>query len=179
MKPNHRSFALLSCLAIALLSGVAARGQEAPSDSPADLYSQLERLNDNIERIATLLERSLQGQQLELLIQRVDMGASRLAIAEKNLRQAQATRSSIDEEKTEIEARLSMMADEIDSGSLSMTVEEMEQYTRELDLHLKLLKDRLRQADREISELENEVMRQRGNIRDWQDYIDEELTGQR
>jgi chromosome segregation ATPase len=69
--------------------------------------------------------------------------------------------------------------EELDRGNLDMTLEELEQYTRELDLHLQLLKDRLRDADREIIELENEVMRQRGHIRDWQDYIDEELTSQR
>jgi len=179
MKLDRLPFVLLLTLALLLLAGVAARGQEELDDSPATLHSQLERLNDNIERIAILLERSLQGQQLDLLIQRVEMGASRLAVAEQNLRSAQTTRASIDNEKSEIEARLTQMAEELDRGNPDMTLEEIEQYTRELDLHLQLLKDRLRDADREIIELENEVMRQRGHIRDWQDYIDEELTSQR
>ncbi len=179
MKLDRLPLVLLLTLALPLLLGVAARGQEELDTSQATLHSQLERLNDNIERIAMLLERSLQGQQLDLLIQRVEMGASRLAVAEQNLRSAQATRATLDNEKSEIEARLTQMASELDRGTLDMTLEEIEQYTRELDLHLQLLKDRLRDADREIIELENEVMRQRGHIRDWQDYIDEELTSQR
>lgn len=178
MKLDRLPFVLLLILTLPLLVGVAARGQEDPDESAATLHSQLERLNDNIERIAKLLERSLQGQQLELLIQRVEMGASRLAVAEQNLRSAQSTRTAIDNEKSEIEARLTQMADELDRGNMEMPLEEIEQYTRQLDLQLKLLTDRLRDADREIIELENEVMRQRGNIRDWQDYIDEELTSQ-
>lgn len=107
---------------------------------------------------------------------RVDMGASRLSVAEQNLRSAKATRSSLDDERLEIEARLAQMAETFDSGTTEMSLEELEQYTRELDLQLNLLKDRLRDADREINELENDVLRQRGNIRDWQDYIDGELT---
>ena len=110
------------------------------------------------------------------MIQRVEMGANRLAVAERNLRSAQDTRTVIDNEKLEIEARLTQMADDLDRGAIDMPLEEMEQYTRALDLRLQLLKERLRDADREIIELENEVMRQRGSLRDWQDYIDDELT---
>lgn len=175
---HYRSPAALRIfLAFLLLTGVAAHGQEqAPDSQDAALHSQLERLNDNIERIAALLEQSLHGQQLQLLIQRVEMGSSRLAVAERNLSSAQGTRTTLGNEKLEIEARLIQMAEELDRGALDMSLEEIEQYTRELDLQLQLLKERLRDADRQIIELENEVMRQRGSIRDWQDYIDEELT---
>ena len=110
MKLDRLPLVLLLTLALPLLLGVAARGQEELDTSQATLHSQLERLNDNIERIAMLLERSLQGQQLDLLIQRVEMGASRLAVAEQNLRSAQATRATLDNEKSEIEARLTQIA---------------------------------------------------------------------
>jgi chromosome segregation ATPase len=177
MKHHRLPVALPTLLAFLLLTGATARGQvEALDPHDASLHSQLQRLNDNIERIATLLEQSLDGQQLDLLIQRVEMGANRLAVAERNLRSAQDTRTVIDNEKLEIEARLTQMADDLDRGAIDMPLEEMEQYTRALDLRLQLLKERLRDADREIIELENEVMRQRGSIRDWQDYIDDELT---
>lgn len=179
MTPHHSSIVLLTFVTVFLLPVAVARGENDPVDPEDSLHAHLERLNHNIERIATLLERSLEGQHLELLIQRVEMGASRLAVAEQNLHSAQTTRSSINNERAEIEARMVQIADGLDRGSLEMTAEEAEQYTGELDLHLRLLRDRLRDADREIIELENEVMRQRGNIRDWQDYIDEELTSQR
>jgi hypothetical protein len=177
MKLQCPPIVLLSFLVSGLMAQPAAYAQQEPLDAQAvALQSQLERLNENIERIAHLLERSLEGQQLELLMQRVDRGSSRLSVAEQNLRSVKATRNSIDNEKKEIEARLVQMAEALDRGDVDMTVEDIEQYTRQLDLQLQLLKDQVRSADRQINELENEVMSQRENIRDWQDYIDEELT---
>ncbi len=96
-------------------------------------------------------------------------------MAEQNLRSAQATRSSAHGEKMEIEARLAQVAEDLDRGALDMPLEEIERFTQELDLQLRLLKEKLKNADREILELENEVMKQRASIRNWQDYIDEEL----
>ena len=177
MRRKSLLFTFSGSLVLVLGSATLAQPQENPAQPQVGaLQTQLERLNDNIERIAALLERSLEGQHLDLLIQRVEMGASRLGVAEKNLRDAQATRSNLDDERFEIETRLARMAESLDSGATEMSLEEIEMYTGELDLQLKLLKEKLRDADREIIELENEVMRQRGNIRDWQDYIDEELT---
>ena len=176
MRSISRRWFLMLVLALPSLFATVVGAQETSGVSMPSIESQLERLNQNIERIATLLERSLEGQQLELLMQRVEVGASRLAVAEKNLRDARTTRAQLGNEKWEIEARLAQMADELDRGTLEMPLEEMEHYTRELDLQLQLLKERLRDADRQIIELENEVMRQRGHIRDWQDYIDNELT---
>ncbi len=175
----HLSRIIVAALVISpLLATEPILAQESPavSQESAPLTAQLQRLNQNIERIAKILEQSLQGQNLELLIQRVEMGSSRLAVAEGNLRSARATRNSLDDEKLEIEARLDQMADELDRGGLQMPLEDLERYTREMDLQLQLLKQRLREADREILELENEVTRQRANIRDWQDFIDQELT---
>ena len=167
---------LVSMLTIAGLANATAQAQDVPHEPEPGLHAQLDRLNKNIERIANLLEQSLAGQHLDLLMQRVEVGATRLAVAEKNLRDAQTTRSSLDDERLEIEARLTQMAEGLDSGALDMPLEELEHYTRELDLQLQLLEDRLKDADREIFALESEVMRQREHIRDWQNYIDDELT---
>jgi hypothetical protein len=60
--------------------------------------------------------------------------------------------------------------------SLFSRLEEIERYSHELDVRSTLLKAKVRDADRQIIELENEVMRQRGRVQDWQDYIDEKLT---
>ena len=180
MKNISWSSVLPISLALLILATPVTWAQEANLDSQeVGLHSQLERLNNNIERIATLLEQSLRGQQLDLLIQRVEMGASRLAVAEQSLRSAQGTRDALDDEKLAIEARLGQMAEQLDSGTVDIPLEELDQYTRELDLQLELLKERLRNADRKILELENDVMRQRESIRDWQDYIDRELTSRR
>ena len=152
-------------------------GQDNPIAAEASaLQGELRRLNANIERIAKLLEQSVEGQQLELLIQRVEMGASRLSLAEQNLHNAKTSRASIDDEKREIEMRLAQLAGELDSGTIDMPLEDLERYTQELDLRLELLRDKVRDADRQIIEIENEVMNQRGRVRDWQDYIDQKLT---
>jgi chromosome segregation ATPase len=167
-----------------LLSGISYTWGAAPSNAQTPalapeaqaLQGELERLNKNIERIAALLERSVEGQQLDLLIQRVEMGANRLSLAEQNLHSAKTSRNAIDDEKREIEMRLGQLASGLDSGDLDMPLEEIERYSHELDLQLTLLKAKVRDADRQIIELENEVMRQRGRVQDWQDYIDEKLT---
>jgi hypothetical protein len=176
MTTKRKLSRLASALVIAGLASATGHAQDAPVETAPALQAQLERLNKNIERIADLLEQSLAGQHLDLLMQRVEVGAGRLAVAEKSLRDAQATRSALDDEKLEIEARLAQMAEGLDSGTLDMPLEELEHYTRELDLQLQLLKERLKDADREIFGLESEVMRQREHIRDWQNYIDDELT---
>lgn len=145
---------------------------DAQAEIQPDLQAQLTRLNKNIERIADMMNSFLEGQRLELMIQRVEMGASRLSSAEESLRKAKATRASIEHEKTELEARLAQIADQLDQGLTSMTADELDSYTREIDLQLRLMKDRTREADRQIIELENEVMQQRANVRDWEDSID-------
>ena len=59
MKHHRLPVALPTLLAFLLLTGATARGQvEALDPHDASLHSQLQRLNDNIERIATLLEAS-------------------------------------------------------------------------------------------------------------------------
>lgn len=173
-KPLPISLLLVTLCALA--TGPTIAQSETLDPQTAALQSELQRLNKNIERIALLLERSVESQNLDLLIQRVEMGSSRLSLAEQNLRSAQMSRSSIEDEKRELEARLGQLADELDSGTIDMPVEELERYTRDLGLHLTLLKERVRDADRQIIELENEVMSQRESVRDWQDYIDEKLT---
>lgn len=176
-----KSNSLLSAILLSIISYawvVAPSMAQAPALAPEAqaLQGELERLNKNIERIAVLLERSVEGQQLDLLIQRVEMGSNRLALAEQNLHSAKTSRNVIDDEKREIEMRLEQLASGLDSGDIDMPLEEIERYSHELDLRLTLLKAKLRDADRQIIELENEVMRQRGRVRDWQDYIDEKLT---
>ena len=148
MKPSRLFLGLLFCVvAVSVCLPVGWAQEPPPSPEDPSIHNQLDRLNRNIERIAALLERNLEGQNLELLIQRVEMGSSRLAVAESNLSRAQATRKSIDTEKLELEARLGQIADEIDRGSLDMTVEDIERWTQELDLQLRLLKQQLRDAD--------------------------------
>ena len=160
-----------------LLVASPAPGQNRPLDPESlDLQGEIRRLNKNIERIATLLERSVEGQQLELLIQRVEMASSRLSMAEQNLHSTKTSRANLDDEKRELEMRLDQLAGQLDTGDIDMPLEEMERYTQELGLQLRLLNERVHDADRQIIELENEVMNQRDRVRDWQDYIDEKLT---
>jgi len=160
-----------------LLVARPAPGQNEPLDPQSlDLQGEIQRLNKNIERIATLLERSVEGQQLELLIQRVEMASNRLSLAEQNLHSTKSTRANLDDEKRELEMRLDQLAGQLNTGEIDMPLEDMERYTQELGLQLRLLNERVRDADRQIIELENEVMNQRDNVRDWQDYIDEKLT---
>ena len=162
---------------LSLLVASPAPGQNEPLDPRSlDLQGEIQLLNRNIERIATLLERSVEGQQLELLIQRVEMASSRLSLAEQTLHSAKSSRANLDDEKRELEMRLDQLAGQLDTGEIDMSLEDMERYTQELGLQLKLLNERVRDADRQIIELENEVMNQRDNVRDWQDYIDEKLT---
>ena len=162
---------------MSLLVASPAPGQNEPLDPRSlDLQGEIQLLNRNIERIATLLERSVEGQQLELLIQRVEMASSRLSLAEQTLHSAKSSRANLDDEKRELEMRLDQLAGQLDTGEIDMSLEDMERYTQELGLQLKLLNERVRDADRQIIELENEVMNQRDNVHDWQDYIDEKLT---
>lgn len=174
-KPQFHTVLLLFAAGV-LLAGTSVVVGQAPATEGQALQGELRRMNKNIERIATLLERSVEGQNLELLMQRVEMGSSRLSVAEQNLRGAQTSRASIDDERREIEMRLAQLAGDLDSGTIDMPLEEIERFTQELDLQLRLLKDKVREADREIIALENEVMRQRSRVREWQDYIDGKLS---
>ena len=177
MKLTKLLFAGAIPVILSLLVASPAPGQNEPLDPRSlDLQGEIQLLNRNIERIATLLERSVEGQQLELLIQRVEMASSRLSLAEQTLHSAKSSRANLDDEKRELEMRLDQLAGQLDTGEIDMSLEDMERYTQELGLQLKLLNERVRDADRQIIELENEVMNQRDNVHDWQDYIDEKLT---
>jgi chromosome segregation ATPase len=148
---------------------------EAPAE-PAGVATELQRLNATLTRIATLLERQLEGQRLDLRLKRLEVASRRVESLEDDLARARSSRTSLADERFGMQSRLEMMATEVeqsDSDSLPM----YEAMTRQAERQMKLLDTRLAELDARILELENELTRRRDDLQALQDRLDRELDG--
>ncbi len=168
------AWALLA-LAPALMAAAEDQAQPAPT-----IEGELARLNRTLERIVGLLERQVEGQQLELTMRRIEVASSLSRSLAEELRRAREQRAAHEEERTRVQGRLASLAEAIESGDESVfgtSPAQLKQYTDQMGLELKLATDRIRDLDLRIAELENELASRRQEIRAWQDLVDRRLGG--
>jgi chromosome segregation ATPase len=173
----HLAAALLLTSTLCAAAGVRAQepSPEAPAE-PAGVAAELQRLNASLARIASLLERQLEGQRLDLKLQRLEVASRRLDALEGDLARARSSRTSLADERFGMQSRLEMMSTEVersDSDALPM----YEAMTRGAERQMKLLDARIAELDARIAELENELRGRRADLQALEDRLDRELDG--
>lgn len=169
------------CLALLALCAapVAVRAQPGAPEAftaPAGLAAELQLLNSTLARIAALLERQLEGQRLDLRLKRLEVASRQVESLEDDLARARSSRTSLADQRFQMQSRLEMMSTEVDQSS-SEALPMYEAMTREIERHLKLLDTRVAELDARILELENELTRRRDDLQALQDRLDRELDG--
>ncbi|MDH3253811.1 MAG: hypothetical protein OEM62_02375 [Acidobacteriota bacterium] len=172
MKASLVRPAVLSAF-LAAVSQLAISAQEEPSLVASASAVHLADISATLERIAELLESQAESRRLDLVMQRIEVRARRLAPLETRLRSARSSRGNYQEEQFRLQAQLKSMADRLDSGA--MDADELTSMTEHFASELALVTARLRATNDEIAALENEAARYRNEIDDWEAWVDREL----
>lgn len=177
---HRRRYTTVLLTVLALCAPVSsAWAQQSPPDAPAEpaaVAAELQRLNGTLARIAELLEHQLAGQRLDLRLKRLEAAARRVDALEGDLARARSGRTSLADERFQMQSRMETMATEVDQAdpdSLPM----YEAMTGQAERLLAHLDTRIAELDTRILDLENELTRRRADLQALEDRLDRELEG--
>lgn len=178
-------FALLAALTLsfAVASPAFAQTRPVPSTTeevtnPGTIEDELVRLNRTLERIAVLLERQLESDEIDLTLKRIEMGESRISSLEDELADARSTRRSIEDETDGLRMHLRNIEQELATSTAEDLEGERPGYemmSRQATYRLESLEQRLQETDARIYEIENELGRRRDDLRSLQEAVDRRL----
>lgn len=174
---------VVSVLVLALLLfPVLAASQTPTSDesaaTPGTIEEQLVRLNRTLERIAALLERQLESDEIDLTLKRIEMGESRISSLEDELADARSRRTSTEDEIQGLRMHLQNIEQELATASAEELEGDRSGYdmmTRQATGRLGQLENRLQETEARIYEIENELTRRRADLRSLQEAVDRRL----
>lgn len=159
---------------VSALLAFPAPAQDAPAAPTEDAVArELVRLNRSLEEIVALLKKSAEHQELQLLIQRVELGGRRLTSMENELARTRSSLDGFEEER----ARLEAMREQLESAH-DPTREDAEVFERqmqELDFRLKLIKDQSWSREQRKLDLEAKISTLVEDIQALERVLDERL----
>lgn len=148
--------------------------------APTDLGGELARLNRTMDRIATLLEKQVQGRRLDLSLKRIELQTRRVETLEGELRSAEERQRSLEDQKQQTQSQLEVIARQLEA----MGPEELEDnregfrfMTEQAEAELGRIEGRLQESVQRVLELGNELTRRRDDLQAIQDRVDRELEG--
>ncbi|MFP3940338.1 MAG: hypothetical protein ACLF0P_08525 [Thermoanaerobaculia bacterium] len=160
-------------------AGPVLRAQEAPpagSAEPFAVASELQRLNSTLDRIATLLDRQLEGQALDLQLKRLEVASRRVDSLEEDLSRVRSSREGLTDERMRVETHLEHLAVEVEEAD-SEELPELEVSLRQAQRMMDRLESRTSELDARILALENELTGRRSDLQALEDQLDRELAG--
>lgn len=169
MKQPTRALALVVLLAAGI--HFPARAQQAAADTRS-----LSEIASALTRIATVLEKQLEGGRLDLLMKRVESGQRRLDQVERQLRSAQNDYEGQLQNLKRLDRELRQLA-EADLEALGYDQASMQMQMNHLEFESELTHSRIADLERKIAAYQNEEARRRREVEDWQSFIDRELSG--
>jgi chromosome segregation ATPase len=141
---------------VSALLAFPAPAQDAPAAPSEDAVArELARLNRSLEEIVVLLKKSAEHQELQLLIQRLELGGRRLTSLEDELARTRTSLDGLEEERLTLEA----MREQFESvhDPTRDDAEELEHQMQELDFRLKLIKDQSWSREQRKLDLEAKI----------------------
>lgn len=172
-----------SCLAFALCSLSSASSQAqtqgaVPPDTAATLQAELARINQSMAQLVALLRESMERQDLEIVLKRVELHHLALAPIHEELYSARATKLSLEEEQMRLQSVLDELEEQAglgDSSVLPALDAEKQAMKRDLEVQLKFLKGRVASAEQRVADLENELRDGQREIKTLEGILDERL----
>lgn len=179
MAHRTRSTAVLLTVLALGASAAAVRAQVPPPEAqaePAAVATELQHLNATLVRIAELLERRLEGQRLDLRLKRLEAASRRVDALEGDLGRARSSRSSLADQRFQMQSRLENLAAEVEQADPE-TLPNYERMLREAERIMERFETRIAELDARILEIENELGRRRADLQALEDRLDRELDG--
>lgn len=155
----------------------------APPSAPTagTIPDELSRLNHTLEHIATLLERQVDGQNLDLLLRRVEIGSRRVTSLEQQLEKAESDKRNLEDQSYRLRSQVAAMKSQLDG----MSADEQAANQNNYELGMKNMKDevklsdfRVQQATQRVLDLQNELDARKRDLQGLQDLLDRKLQGQ-
>jgi hypothetical protein len=148
-----------------------ARAQPAPGET---LVEQVAGLNRSMQRLVTLLERSLDQQEADLLLKRIDLRERRLAPLERELRSTKSGLLNDEAEMARVREMLEQQQDtlqrEIREGT-DRPNSDTRRLIADLELAVKTESDRHEALRRRVRELEDELAEGRERIEILEEFL--------
>ncbi len=157
----------------------AARPAVAPPAAPVP--EQLAHLNATLEHISQLLERQLDGQKLELLLRRVEIGNRRVTSLEQELERADGDKRAMEDQRYRLRAQIDSMTQELQAMSPSELEEKRQEYRHRLQnaqTELNVIDVRHQEATQRVLDLQNELEGRKHDLQGLKDLLDRQLLGQ-
>jgi chromosome segregation ATPase len=130
-----------------------------------------------LRSIQDLLERHLETRSLELLMKRGEGMSRQVEQLEGQLRQALAQRDSYEEQQRQLDNRNASLQMQIERGVMDADAAQLESFREQVSREMQRLSGELRRLNTEIVELESRLATKRGDLQEWQDFIDRRLGG--
>ena len=163
-------------LILAFVLAAPAEAQLAPGADPADLVAGLAQLNATLLEMKELLAIQIETQGLDLLLKRSELVSAQAGQLENLLRSAESTRTSLEDDLRHMVLELEMMESRMRSGSMDAETIEIEAYNRQMEDRIDLARDRLREAERQVIDLQSRLDTKQRDLEDWQELVDRRLS---
>ena len=120
------------------------------------------------------LQAHLGSQKLELIMRRIELGTSQLALLEDDLRDALSSRTSLDREAMQMKMILDQVDNRIEDDPAGGTPED-QRIKEDLEIQLKLLEDRKWNLEQRILDYEQDLKEGRERVSAWEELVDTRL----
>ena len=175
---NNVTRLLLVGTALSLGSTLPEASQETEPTEPGALLQEVSELNRSMKEIASLLRETLEHQQMNMLMKRLELKTRSLAPMEEELRRARSDHEGVSNNLKELQMHMQFVEEKIEEEELtavdpSESTWQMQQ--RQVDLQIEVLQERLKGVEEKMYEMENDLISRRNEILDWEDYLDEHL----
>lgn len=172
-----RSLPLLALLSLGVTAHPGA-AQEPAAPPQAAQAAQLAKIQVTLEKIAATLARQSEGQDLDLLMKRVQLGVSQISEVERRLKDAETRREQLQDRKAQQEMQIRMFdsrAERMEADG--MPAEERESMIAIWQDQLKRTNQRITAANAEIAELQARVTEAQSDLESWKTDLDRRLGG--
>ncbi len=163
-------------LLVALVASFPATAQPAADLDSAELAAGLAQLNATLLEIKDLLAIQIDTQGLDLLLKRSELASTQAAELEGLLRSAESTRTGLEDQLRNLQSEQEMMEAQMRIGAREADTLAIEAYTRQIEARIDHARDRLRQAEGEVIDLQSRLDTKQRDLGDWQDLIDRRLS---
>ena len=159
--------------------GTAAAQEPPPADPTVLLLQEVTELNTSMKEIADLLRQAVDRQQTALLLQRLQLKSRGVAPLEEGLRRARSEQEGVATSLAQLEQHLEFLEerrrDQEERQGLVAEDSDLKMEERQMTLELNLLEEKLSMLNQRIFDLENDLLNRQSEIRDWEDYLDDQL----
>lgn len=156
-----------------VMLGIAPLAAQPAAPGDGDLAGQLARIAASLEAVENLLAQQVETQTLDLLMKRTQLVSAEAAQLDRQLRSAESSRDSMEDELMRIETQL----DAFEAAGVEMPEEELIAMTAQMEAEQERLIRRLREVESEIVDLDSRLARKRREMDDWREILDRRLGG--